>query len=338
MHARLLMVGFVFLAGCSSSSGSAGGQTPSGAGSTSPEGGITSPDEGATSPDGGAAALNPDTAPVVAVDRFSDSFAHLFARSKNASLPAPNAPIDFDKGEPFVTHGLGPAGQKITYYNFDVLSVAPAPIYVLFRQGDTMPVDGQLNVIEQIPGDPGYNDFWNVIKVTVPANYVANTLTSVDDIVKSGYPLSPTKMLVNCPVVPDGSTAKLRYTSEPAGLIRGWYKHMVVKYFTFGEHALTADDKGTVPLSDIYVSFNVNPDPNNPASGPPSGFMTEAGTAQTHNVTETLPEDPGYSPLWDVNVYDHAAFANVSSLTTVMQANVLATSVARVNCPIVSKQ
>jgi len=304
--------------GCSSSSGGSG----------------TSP-----SSEGGATPLNPDTAPVVAVDRFSDAFAHLFARSKNSSLPAANAPIDFDQGAPFITHGLGPDGGKVTYYNFDVLPTKPAPIYVLFAQGDSSPVAGQLNVIGVIPGDPGYNDFWQVVKVTVPTGYVANTVTSIDEITSAGYPTETTAMLVNCPVVPDRSTASLRYTSaEPTGLQRGWYKHQVVKYFTFAERMIATTGSGAVPLSDIYVTFNVNPDPNNPMSGPPSGFKSETGTMQTHNVPETLPEDAAYSPLWKVDVYDDAAFASVSNLMTAMQAPLLVSGAAIVNCPIVAKQ
>jgi hypothetical protein len=146
-------------------------------------------------------------------------------------------------------------------------------------------------------------------------------------------------MLVNCPVVPDGSTASLRYTSaEPSSLQRGWYKHQVVKYFTFAERMLSATADGSVPVSDIYVTFNVNPDPNNPMSGPPSGFETEPGTMQTHNVPETLPEDATYSPLWNVDVYDDSAFASVMNLMTALHAPLLAHGAALVNCPIVAKQ
>jgi hypothetical protein len=321
MHLRTFAIASVLLAapvalGCSSSSGSglsSGGSTPM--------------------------PLNPDTAPVVAVDRFSDAFAHLFARSKNSSLPAANQPINFDSGAPFITHGLQPAGGKVTYYNFDVLPATAAPIYVLFEQGASTPVAGQLNVIGVIPGDSGYNDFWQVTKVTVPQSYVANTVTSVDQILAAAYPRETTSMLVNCPVVPDGSTAALRYTSaEPTGLQRGWYKHEVVKYFTFAERMLSATSGGSVPLSDIFVTFNVNPDPNNPMSGPPSGFQTEPGTMQTHNVPETMPEDAAYSPLWNVDAYDHSAFASVANLMTAVQAPLLVRGAAMVNCPVVAKQ
>ncbi len=89
-----------------------------------------------------------------------------------------------------------------------------------------------------------------------------------------------------------------------------------------------------VPLSPIYVTFNVNPDED--GGGPASGFVTEEGSTQTHNVVATVPGDEGYSPLWLVNVYDNAAFDSVSDLETAMDAEQLAAGVATVNCPVVS--
>ena len=118
-----------------------------------------------------------------------------------------------------------------------------------------------------------------------------------------------------------------------AGLHRGWYRGQVVFYFTFEEKALTTTPQGAGPVSPIFVTFNVNPD--QPDGGPPSGFVTENGGSQTHNVVQTIPSDDGYSPLWLVNVYDNADFANVRSIQDVGQAMVLAGGVATVNCPIV---
>jgi hypothetical protein len=65
-----------------------------------------------------------------------------------------------------VTTGLGPHGEVVTYYNFEVQSTTPAPICVLFRKGDDKPVAGQLNIVDVIPGDTGYNDFWQVTKTS----------------------------------------------------------------------------------------------------------------------------------------------------------------------------
>lgn len=279
---------------------------------------------------------DPNTAVKVSVDRFSDAAGNLMRRSANSALPAANAAINFDVA-PFITRGFGPSGQVVEYYNFDVQPTSPAPIYVLFKEGSSTPVAGQLNIIDVIPGDAGYNDFWQVFKVTVPANYVANVATSFSDITAKGYTVSPTPTLVNCPVVPEGSTATKRIGGGNAGLIRGWYKGQVVSYFSFEEKALEVAG-GKVPVSPIFVTFNINPDPNNAASGPASGFRTEMNSAQTHNVVQTIPSDAAYSPLWSVNVYDNADFGNVSNVMTAQNANILATGVANVNCPIVAIQ
>src|SRR5579862_5184506 len=101
----LRVVGSFALVACSSSNNAAAPTTNDGGG-TSAEASVVGTDAGAK---------NPDTASVVSVDRFSDAFAHLFKRSANASLPAANAPIDCDQG-PFITHGLGPDGEDVTYY------------------------------------------------------------------------------------------------------------------------------------------------------------------------------------------------------------------------------
>jgi hypothetical protein len=273
---------------------------------------------------------DPDRAEVVAVDRFSEAAATLMVRSDDNGLPGPDEPIDFDQG-PFVTQGLGPDGEVVRYYNFDVQPVAPAPIYVLFREDDDMPIEGQLNIVDAIPGDAGYNDFWQIHRVTVPDDYVANTITGLEQIEEMDLAVEPTEMLVNCPVVPDGSTARERLDGAFVGLHSGWYRGRVVRYFTFEERAL----EGTsVPLSPIYVAFNVNP--AEPGGGPGSGFVVEDDGEQTHNVVATLPDDSGYSPLWHVQVYDNASFEDVSDLPSAEQAPRLGDGVATVNCPVVS--
>src|SRR2546426_5192580 len=76
------------------------------------------------------AALDPDKADVQAVDRFSDAAGMWFRRSADPTLPLPNQPINMDGG-PFISHGLGPAGERVAYYNFDVQPVVPAPLFVL---------------------------------------------------------------------------------------------------------------------------------------------------------------------------------------------------------------
>ena len=100
---------------------------------------------------GRAKPQNPDQAPMAAVDRFSDKAAHLQVRTAENDLPGPNEPIDFDTG-PLITQGLSPStGKPVRYYNFDVQSTTPAPLYVLYREGDEKPVEGQLDLIDTLP-------------------------------------------------------------------------------------------------------------------------------------------------------------------------------------------
>ena len=272
---------------------------------------------------------DPATAPKVAIDRFSGTAGVLFVRDAANGFPAANAPIDMDTG-PFITSGFGPNGQHIKYYNFDVQRTAPAPIYVFVRQGETAPVVGQLNVVDVIPGQPGYNDFWRVTKVTVPANYVANTVTSVDEIRTKGYAIEATNSIVNCPIVPEGSVARLGGGAH--GLTHGWYRDQIVAYFNFDEAAINSTEAALVPLATIFVSFATNPD--QPNGGPASGFKTEPASLQTHNVAVVLPGQVGYSPLWTVVPFNNSAFDAVHDLATAAAAPNFGPA-GNVNCPIV---
>ena len=280
---------------------------------------------------------DPDEAELVKVDRFSDEAATLMKRSENAELPGPDEPIDFDQA-PFLTKGLGPNGKVVKYYNFDVQPTVPIPIYVFFRKSSDEQVEDQLNILNKIPGDKGYNDFWLVYKVMVSEDYVANTVTSYSEIEEKGFELQKTNKIVNCPIVPKGSTADLRLGTSKNGLSPSWYKGKITYYFNFPEKPLETTNEGKVPTSPIYVTFNTNPDPENPDSGPISGFVTEEGTNQTHNVVATLPSNSSYSPLWQVKVYDNKDFDSVTDLSSAQSANILVNNAGYVNCPVVYKE
>lgn len=281
------------------------------------------------------ASKDPNTAPAAYIDRFSSAAGHLQVRTATNGLPGPNESVNFDQG-PFITQGFSPTGGMISYYNFDIQPVTPAPIYLFVNSAQT-PVQGQNNVVDVIPGSTGYNDFWQINMVTVPDNYVANSVTSYQEIMANGYKITPTSQLVNCPVVPKGSTASMRLPAgSSTGLELGWYKDSVVYYFNFAEKAITTDSMGQVPVIPIYVSFNINP--NQPNGGPSSGFKTEPGTTQTHNVVTALPSDSYYTPLWAVTVYDNNSFDSVTNETTAMAAPILVPDAGNVNCPIVAIQ
>jgi hypothetical protein len=281
-------------------------------------------------------AKNPNTAPAAWIDRFSSAAGHLQVRTASNGLPGPNQPVNFDK-LPFITQGLSRTGGVIWYYNFDLQPTNPAPIYVFVKGAQNTPVQGQNNVVNVIPGATGYNDFWQINMVTVPNNYVANTVTSYQEIMANGYTITPTNQLVNCPVVPQGSTASMRLPAgSGTGLELGWYKDSVIYYFNFAERSITTNSMGQIPVIPIFVSFNINP--NQPNGGPASGFKTVPGTTQTHNVITALPSDSYYTPLWAVAVYDNNSFDSVTNESSAAAAPLLVPNAGNVNCPVVGVQ
>jgi hypothetical protein len=190
--------------------------------------------------------LDPDQAPIASVDRFSDKAAHLQLRTPDNHIPGPNQPVDFDTG-PFITQGLSPTtGKPVRYYNFDVQTTTPAPVYVLYREGEDKPVAGQLDIIDTLPGEKGYNDFRQVWKVAVPRDYVANTIADAATLLSAGYKTEKTNTLRNMPVVPDKSTAKARLKGESAELQRAWYQGQAAKFFSFEEASLSGGQRPAI--------------------------------------------------------------------------------------------
>jgi len=273
---------------------------------------------------------DPDQAPIATVDRFSDAAGTLLKRSADNHLPGPNEPIDFDT-PPFNVWGLSPAGEPALYYHLDVKSTTPVPVYILYREGEDMPVQEQLDIIDTLPGEQGYNDFRQVWNVWVPKDYVANTITDASMLQQAGYKIEKTDKLLNMAVVPDKSRARVRFNGGHPELQRAWYRGQVAKFFLFDEAPLSVSgDK--VPVSPIYDGFTINP-------GQPGGekeFCTDPNSTQTHNVVATMPGDKAYSPLWLRVVYDSAACASVHNLETALQAKKVAANVLFINCPMVS--
>ena len=269
----------------------------------------------------GAAPRATDRTSRVTIDRFSAAAGHLMVRDRKPELPGPDQPIDLDR-PPFITRGLGPDGTPVSYYNFDVQNDAPATLYRLVRAGSHEPIAGQLDVVDVVPGERGYSDFWRIAWVEVPPAFVAGSVTRADQLRELHVELSPT--ILDCPIVPRGSSARGGTTPlEPRELaIRG--ERVTCLHFA---PDLTADGD-RVPTSPIYVTFASE-------AGPPSGFRTEPHTPQTHNVVMSVPGDGDYSPLWAVHIYDRRAFDLVHDAATALRARVVEDG-PLVNCPIIA--
>src|SRR4029077_16714480 len=107
-----------------------------------------------------------------------------------------------------------------------------APVYILYREGEDKPVASQLDIIDTLPGEKGYNDFRQVWKVWVPKNYVANTITDASMLQQAGYKMEKTDKLLNMAVVPDKSRARVRFNGGNSELQRAWYHDQVAKFFS----------------------------------------------------------------------------------------------------------
>jgi hypothetical protein len=159
-----------------------------------------------------------------------------------------------------------------------------APIYAFVSgfdaEGNPLVIDGQHTVVDVRPGDIGYSDLWQVIFVTAPENYEPDSIRSAEEVISSGFELTKTDLLVNCPIVPQNTELK---GGEP--LIQAWYKDEQVFYFDFGPNAATTTS---------IFEFTTGPDyygNRRPVDGqlPVFGSLPEDGSysafAQVHLVT-----------------------------------------------------
>jgi hypothetical protein len=76
----------------------------------------------------------------------------------------------------------------------------PLASYLLYREGEGKPVAGQLDIIDTLPGEKGYNDFRQVWRVMVPKDYIANTIADAAALRAAAYKMEQTGTLRNVPV------------------------------------------------------------------------------------------------------------------------------------------
>ena len=212
---------------------------------------------------------------------------------------------------------------SVSYLDFGPQANVALPILVFFQASSpSSPVAGQRNIIDTIPGQPGYNDFWRVFKVLAPSGYVADTIRSLTVAVASGYAIQMTDTVVNCPVVNPNATVG----GSPATLVSGWYRDHDVSYVDEGTRSPV--DGWVVVDAPIYAFFH--------ADGTP--------VAGQRNVIDALPGSPGYSDLWHVIkvVVDMSYVANglkdARSILAARDAGQLTIDPTTifVNCPVVS--
>ncbi len=235
-------------------------------------------------------------APVLVVDRFSDEAGTLFRRSQDPSLPRPGEPIDFDRA-PFAFKVQGPDGKTRACYNLDVRPATPARYYVFYDALGNYQL-GQFPVVDVAPGDPGYSDVWDIFKVFVPngfrpENNAIRDRATVEKLLadpNSGYTAQRTGILLNGPIVPEGSRAAFKADGRQGSATQmwAWYRGKRAPYLYFEGSIRAVGEQA--PVATLQVGA--------PAKGsPPSSLAAALASGARAAKADAAPRSRGYSPL-----------------------------------------
>lgn len=158
------------------------------------------------------------------------------------------------------------------------------------------PFGFQKNVIDSIPGEPGYSPLWLHTFVKWRDESKARELKSEEEILAAGtaeeVTLERSKLVINCPVLPAGRTNFPVVT----GYVDGKLVDYTLQEISDPMVTKLMREKTSYPLTTVASLGDVSQVANlylfmNGVSGPnPFGFQ--------RNIIDTVPGQPGYSPLW----------------------------------------
>lgn len=211
-------------------------------------------------------------------------------------------------------------GQQVYYYTFkngtpvldDGAAVETGLQYRLVDEAGE-PVEGQHDLITVGAFASGYSDLREIVEVTVPPDYEANSITSVQELLVEDWPQQPTGELYNIPVVFDNAVLQGR-DHDPINL---WLNGETVTAFNFGQNPAE-----TAP---IYVLVEGFDDDGSPIRiGHPS-------------VIEIMHDDEGYSDFWQLVFVTVPADTEPNSIRSIDELLAVATELTPservINCP-----
>jgi len=226
------------------------------------------------------------TAPLLSVDRFSDTAGTLLRRSLDPGLPKPNEPFSLDDSG-FTLAVTGPGGVASRCYNLDVRPSKPNRYYVFYDRIGNYRL-AQFPVIEKAPGDPGYSDLWDIWKVITPdafkeTNWIRDAAT-VERLLadpNGGFTSASTGIYLNAPIVPEGTTAGSKAEGRAGRVTRlyAWYRGQRAPFLYF-EGSLHLDGNVGIPVAALKLDAKR-------AKWPPAAPLQAS----------TWPKGVGYSPL-----------------------------------------
>ncbi len=203
----------------------------------------------------------------------------------------------FNNGSPVVDDGAA-VGVGVQYRLVDV---------------DGEPIEGQYDILSANIGDEGYSDLREIVEVSVPEDYEANSITNAADLLAEDWPQNATGINRNIPVVRLHSQLQAR-DHQPMSV---WFDDEELSAYDFGEMT-----EKSAPIYILIEGFDPDGNPvriNHPA------------------LVDVMHDDEGYSDFWQVvfvtvpNTVEPNEFRNVQAL---FDAEFPMTASANVvNCP-----
>ena len=279
--------------------------------------------------------IDPDQAPIAAVDRFSDKAARLAGCARRRTIFRSRSSRWISTPDPSSRKAYRPPPASRCAIT---ISMWKAPhrrrsMCCIARASDK-PVAGQLDIIDTLPGENGLQRLPPGVE-SVGAEGLRSRirLPTRDTCVSAGYQMQQTDTLRNMPVVPDKSKASMRLNGESAELHRAWYGGKVAKFFSFDEAPLSAaGDK--VPAVANLRDLQCQSQPAKRRAGLRLPHRAELSADATTSRSR-CPAMLDTLPLWLVSGLRQRRFPSVRDRATALKAKVLAPGVATVNCPIV---
>ncbi|MBZ0318512.1 MAG: hypothetical protein K8L91_19015 [Anaerolineae bacterium] len=215
-------------------------------------------------------------------------------------------------------------GQQVFYYTFfngtpilDKGAVVAVGEQYRLVDAEGNPIEGQYDLIEAGPYDNGYSDLREIIEVTVPEDYEANSTTSVEDLLAQDWPQARTGKNHNIPIVRTGTQLQ-GHDYDPISI---WINGEERQAFDFGETPAQ-----TAPIWVLITGYD--------ATGSAIRLPGQDGP-----IIRQLHDDPGYSDFWQVffvTVPEDTVPNSIRSYEQIIESGYpMAESENVINCPVI---
>jgi hypothetical protein len=223
-------------------------------------------------------------------------------------------------------------GKAVEFYRMGTFVPADTAWFPSYEEFPGMPVGemfvwiaagGKLNldnpqrpIIDTLPMQAGYSDFFELVAVSGPGDYNANDIKSRATLLRAGYNLQHSGRVVNCPVV--GPDAKLAPTTAATGvtypLVKLWHRGRTVHCLLMDGGVHLLGDKGapvfkvsTTEITDDRNEMRVSAAEIYSLIARAFGGSDAVGQIQVpeSDIFRYAPGSGSYSPLakiWDVTV------------------------------------